>query len=132
MSDLWERPGSRLFCLNLNYEDHPREVIADSMVTTGNSVSFWIGGEMEYKRLVILYPISEVVSITESPLKGEAEAAWNAWNTERLQRGIFDHDHLPVQHRDGKPPWCDACGMDAYGNPPISRFEKPHERPHRA
>lgn len=23
------------------------------------------------------------------------------------------HIHRPVQHRDGRPPWCDTCGLDA-------------------
>lgn len=26
---------------------------------------------------------------------------------------IEPHDHAPVQHRDGKPPWCNACGFTA-------------------
>ena len=33
-----------------------------------------------------------------------------------------DHDHLPVQHRDGRPPWCNACGLTAGGQEPESRF----------
>ncbi|KKI16382.1 MULTISPECIES: hypothetical protein [unclassified Leucobacter] len=24
---------------------------------------------------------------------------------------IEHHDHKPVQHRDGLPPWCNACGF---------------------
>jgi hypothetical protein len=31
--------------------------------------------------------------------------------------------HKPVQHRDGKAPWCPVCRMDAEGNVPKSRFE---------
>lgn len=28
------------------------------------------------------------------------------------------HDHKPIQHRDGKRPWCEECGLTAtYGNP---------------
>lgn len=26
---------------------------------------------------------------------------------------VDPHDHKPVQHRDGKPPWCKTCGLDA-------------------
>lgn len=26
--------------------------------------------------------------------------------------------HIPVQHRDGKKPWCETCGMTADGIPP--------------
>jgi len=25
---------------------------------------------------------------------------------------VDPHDHKPVQHRDGKPPWCKECGLD--------------------
>ena len=32
------------------------------------------------------------------------------------------HDHRPVQHRDGKPPWCPECGLTAQGTEPVSRF----------
>jgi hypothetical protein len=24
---------------------------------------------------------------------------------------VKDHDHKPIQHRDNKPPWCNACGQ---------------------
>lgn len=36
-------------------------------------------------------------------------------------------DHKPVQHRDGKPPWCNKCGLTAHGKVPVSRFE-PEEK----
>ena len=29
-------------------------------------------------------------------------------------------DHKPVQHRDGKPPWCKTCGLTAAGHEPVS------------
>lgn len=32
--------------------------------------------------------------------------------------------HKPVQHRDGKPPWCRACGKTAANTVPNSRFSK--------
>lgn len=33
-------------------------------------------------------------------------------------------DHIPIQHRDGKPPWCSVCGLTKdWGNPHISRTE---------
>lgn len=32
-------------------------------------------------------------------------------------------DHRPVQHRDGKPPWCKSCGLTASFAVPHSRFE---------
>lgn len=31
-------------------------------------------------------------------------------------------DHKPVQHRDGKPPWCKECGLTAAGVEPKSRL----------
>lgn len=38
------------------------------------------------------------------------------------------HEHKPVQHRDGKPPWCPICGLTADMTVPVSRFEKHEER----
>lgn len=35
-----------------------------------------------------------------------------------------EHIHQPVQHRDGKPPWCNTCGLTAEGKEPRSRFRK--------
>lgn len=31
--------------------------------------------------------------------------------------------HNPVQHRDGKLPWCDECGLDKDFKEPISLFD---------
>lgn len=33
-------------------------------------------------------------------------------------------NHNPRQHRDGKPPWCRKCGLDAQFQVPESRFGK--------
>ena len=33
------------------------------------------------------------------------------------------HGHIPVQHRDGKEPWCNECGRTADFREPQSRFE---------
>lgn len=27
---------------------------------------------------------------------------------------MADHEHIPIQHRDGKPPWCRECGLDKF------------------
>ncbi len=35
-----------------------------------------------------------------------------------------DHDHKPVQHRDGCPPWCETCKLTADFTIPISRLGK--------
>lgn len=32
------------------------------------------------------------------------------------------HIHAPVQHRDGKEPWCAVCGKNAEHREPKSRF----------
>lgn len=36
--------------------------------------------------------------------------------------------HKPMQHRDGKPPWCRTCGRDATGRVPVSVIDKLRER----
>lgn len=37
-------------------------------------------------------------------------------------------DHQPVQHRDGKPPWCKTCGLTAYGVVPVGLFDRERRR----
>ena len=37
-------------------------------------------------------------------------------------------DHRPVQHRDGKPPWCKTCGLTAYGVEPVGLFDREARR----
>ena len=32
--------------------------------------------------------------------------------------------HQPRQHRDGKPPWCNTCGLTSEGFEPRSRLTK--------
>ena len=38
--------------------------------------------------------------------------------------GIDCPDHRPVQHRDGKAPWCKTCGRTAYGVEPVGLFDR--------
>jgi hypothetical protein len=52
------------------------------------------------------------------------------WNPHRGLAPCADHN--PVQHRDGKPPWCKACGRTADGSEPVSRFDRKPERRLRA
>lgn len=33
---------------------------------------------------------------------------------------LTDGSHWPVQHRDGKEPWCGVCRLNAKGQPPVS------------
>lgn len=40
------------------------------------------------------------------------------------------HEHRPLQHRDGKPPWCEVCGLDVDFKKPESRIAaRPHKPP---
>jgi hypothetical protein len=55
-----------------------------------------------------LDPSTTTLSVTESP---QAQVASPEF-----------HHHKPVQHRDGKPPWCNHCGLTSDGKPPVSRF----------
>lgn len=46
-------------------------------------------------------------------LRSRADAAERA-----LRESVEAHclrPHNPTQHRDGKPPWCEACGRTARG-----------------
>jgi hypothetical protein len=36
-----------------------------------------------------------------------------------------EHDHDPIQNRDGKPPWCRVCGLTANFETPKPRFSSP-------
>lgn len=54
------------------------------------------------------------------PLDGLEALATREENTNGSAGG--DHDHRPVQHRDGKPPWCKVCGLTTEGLEPVSRL----------
>lgn len=41
-----------------------------------------------------------------------------------IDGNLEKHTHLPQQHRDGKPPWCRACGRDKYGQKPVSALKR--------
>ncbi|QHB37225.1 hypothetical protein QDA03_gp16 [Microbacterium phage Terij] len=36
--------------------------------------------------------------------------------------------HLPIQHRDARPPWCRECGLTAYGTVPLGPLDRPRTR----
>lgn len=43
-------------------------------------------------------------------------------------RNLLDeanHNHMPVQHHDGKRPWCKECGLTASLQTPRSEFGRP-------
>ncbi|QDH93149.1 hypothetical protein QDA02_gp16 [Microbacterium phage Margaery] len=53
----------------------------------------------------------------EEPVTGEPEGA----------EPLPEHDHTPIQHRDGREPWCRTCGLNADYNAPHSRFTSRRE-----
>ena len=60
--------------------------------------------------------MSESTEMRLSYLREDARDA-----IERLRVAVADAcprgaEHRPVQHRDKKPPWCNACGRDSDGN----------------
>lgn len=55
-----------------------------------------------------LDPSTTTLTVTESP-RPQADAAPAC------------SDHKPVQHRDGKEPWCDRCGLTSDGRTPARR-----------
>lgn len=64
------------------------------------------------------------------------EAVVAALGRETQQTGVYEEfteivkaeacmkagTHKPVQHRDGKPPWCKECGLTAAGTVPMSKI----------
>lgn len=49
---------------------------------------------------------------------------WIATHQEATMPKIKCENHKPVQHRDGKPPWCKKCGLTEGGNKPEWQFGK--------
>ena len=64
---------------------------------------------------------------------------WRGWLRDAPEVPLHAYpDHKPVQHRDGKPPWCKTCGLTAQYTVPVSRFaptgdyeQQERERTHR-
>jgi hypothetical protein len=66
------------------------------------------------------------------PVERQVQYDDGEWSREVVVEPVEHHDHQPVQHRDGKPPWCNECGLTAQGEVPVSRIGKlkpPVERP---
>ncbi|QDH91674.1 hypothetical protein QDA01_gp15 [Microbacterium phage Cinna] len=61
--------------------------------------------------------VREQIAERAEPVTGEPEGA----------EPLPAHEHLPVQHRDGREPWCPTCGLNAYYNAPHSRFTSRRE-----
>ena len=63
---------------------------------------------------------------TPEPMPLEAAAGEYTETVDATPEGA-DHDHKPTQHRDGKEPWCKACGLTAANQEPTSRH-RPADR----
>lgn len=50
-------------------------------------------------RVAVVLVLDEAAAVTEVPWEFHA----------------CPGEHKPVQHRDGKPPWCNLCGRDVFG-----------------
>lgn len=40
---------------------------------------------------------------------------------------IHDHEHIPKDHKDGKPPYCDICGLTAENVIPLAMIPPQEE-----
>jgi hypothetical protein len=38
------------------------------------------------------------------------------------------HNHKPVAHRDGKPRWCNECGLTGDGQRPVGKLDKVEDK----
>lgn len=56
----------------------------------------------------------------DAHLRG-ADAVLALFEEARAGREVT-HDHRPVQHRDGKEPWCKVCGLNRNHEEPYSRL----------
>jgi hypothetical protein len=57
----------------------------------------------------LLHRVADSIAPTQAELMVDSEAV---------------HDHKPVQHRDGRPPWCNECGLTASFHEPKGRFDR--------
>lgn len=64
--------------------------------------------DLPYDRFIEIFPALEklVAGSSPRPVIQSAPAA---------SAPDESHEHLPVQHRDGKPPWCNVCRRTADG-----------------
>ena len=69
-----------------------------------------IGAQAAQVSTVSPYVIVDIAKVFEEYLKGDVD------NKEVCT------DHKPIQHRDGKPPWCRECGLTKDFKEPKSKF----------
>ena len=87
------------------------EISLDGKVLIAKFNSGMIGKEL---REVLAYGFADSISIWPNIIPAQ----------ERKQK----HHHNPIQHRDGKPPWCKVCGLTADLKIPEFRFKMPKLR----
>lgn len=65
-------------------------------------------------------PINDEAEVTVTgPLRSTLAAALHkAANELEASPATHNHEHQPVQHRDGLAPWCRTCKLDAQGHEP--------------
>jgi len=73
----------------------------------------------------------EIFNITECAIDDtgqKIDVCEHCWifdnNTVVSNNKDIQHNHNPIQHRDGKPPWCRECGLTESFQFPTSRFDK--------
>ncbi|PPG35200.1 hypothetical protein C5E10_06305 [Pseudoclavibacter sp. RFBG4] len=144
--------GKRIIVVTRDYRDNERafEQVAASHIATGTVVElrrangeqridFLAGGSIEFLthqqrtdgiHADLIYLNEGVEPPRLHPNQGEivhgsvrppdATDADDVWMA--VKNGP-EHRHEPVQHRDGKTPWCAACGLDAdYRAPRLVRW----------
>lgn len=52
----------------------------------------------------------------------DAADAADAADAVEIASAASDHNHKPVQKRDGKEPWCKTCGLTADGREPSAKL----------
>lgn len=91
------------------YEDGKRKVIGESEVRI-------VDGHIEV--------VSAVTTASDFKL---SDAAFGSFNPNRPEFSIATnnpHEHNPVRHRDGAPPWCNFCKLTADFRKPTSKLKK--------
>lgn len=70
----------------------------------------------QIREAIAKHPSPEAYAATQ-------QADPSPWEAE--QAHLFHAEHKPVQHRDGKEPWCKTCGLTKAYEQPKSRFDRP-------
>jgi hypothetical protein len=74
---------------------------------------------MQIRQAIAKHPVAAKATAEARPNSYERFKVW-------LDAHLSSPEHKPVQHRDGKEPWCKECRTNAEGNAPKSRFDRSH------